>query len=70
MAAVRRGFNFSIPNLPKDVYLYLKVVRGAQQLSPWQVVILALRALEYMGTHHQGEVLELVERVKRDHVKP
>ena len=63
-------FGFKIPNLPPDVYEYTKVVRTSTGLSPWQVVILALRALEWVGQTHPEKALELVEEVKGKYPKP
>lgn len=63
-------YGFNLPNLPRDVYQYLKQVREAQHLSPWQVVVLALMALELVSREHPEEALELVERVKREHPQP
>ena len=65
-----RGFTFSIPNLPKDWYEYLKHVREGTGLSPWQVVILALMALKELAQAGDTRVLEWVEVVKREHPKP
>lgn len=64
------GFMFTIPNLPKPVYEYLKVIREKTGLSPWQVVIVALRALEHVAVVDGETALRLVEDVKRDHPKP
>lgn len=64
------GFSFSIPNLPKHLYEYLREVRDAQGLSPWQVIVLALLALEYVSKSDPHKALDLVERVKVEHPKP
>ena len=63
-------YGFNLPNLPRDVYQYLKQVREAQHLSPWQVVVLALTALESMSREHPVKALQLVEQVKREHPQP
>ena len=65
-----RGYVFTIPNLPKDLYGYLREVGKAQDLSPWQVVILALRSLEHLGREDPEGALKLVSRVKSEHPKP
>lgn len=63
-------YGFKIPNLPRGVYEYVKVVRGSTGFSPWQVVILALKALEWVGQTHPEKALALVEGVKKDYPKP
>ena len=65
-----RGYVFTIPNLPRDLYGYLREVGKAQDLSPWQVVILALRALEYVGREDPEAAINLVLEVKGKHPKP
>lgn len=64
------GFNFTIPNLPKSWYEYLREVRDAQGISPWQVIVLALMALEHVSKTDPDRALALVERVKVEHPKP
>ena len=65
-----RGFHFAIPNLPKPLYEYLRQVGEAQGLSPWQVVVLGLRALQHLAREDPPKALELTEGVKRDYPKP
>ena len=64
------GFMFSIPNLPKPQYEYLKVVREKTGLTPWQVVVLSLLALERLASSDHNATLTLVEKVKREFPKP
>ena len=63
-------YSFTIPSLPKVWYEYLKQVRVTTGLSPWQVVILGLKALQHVGTHDGPTALTLVEEVKRDYPAP
>ena len=63
-------FGFRLPNLPKERYEYLKQIRVTTGLSPWQVIVLALNALEYLGSHDGPTALRLVEDVKTRYPKP
>ena len=65
-----RGYVFTIPNLPKVWYEYLKLVRTSTGLSPWQVVILALKALKHLGSTDHVVAKDLVEEVRKDHPAP
>ena len=65
-----RGFHFTIPNLPKPLYEYLRQVGEAQGLSPWQVVVLGLKALQHLAREYPATTVALVHKVKRDHPKP
>ena len=63
-------YGFKIPNLPKPTYEYVKVVRERTGLSPWQVIVLALKALEHLGKSDGDAALRLVEDVRREYPKP
>ena len=65
-----KGFHFAIPNLPKPVYEYLREVSKAQGISPWQGVVLALKALQYVSSVQPEVALRLVEDIKREYPKP
>lgn len=67
---IYRTYGFRIPNLPRETYGYLKSVREATGLSPWQVVILALKALEHVGTSDHERALNLVKEIKEGYPKP
>ncbi len=70
MPAQFRGFQFTIPNLPKERYDYLKQVRVTTGLSPWQVVLLALMALEHLAIEDGPLALEYVKEIKERYPKP
>ena len=57
-------FTFSIPTLPKQWYEFLTKLRRQYQLSPWQVVIVALMALKDLGSQAEGR--PVVERIIQD----
>jgi len=58
------NFSFSIPSLPKQFYEFVQEFRRKYRLSPWQVVIVALKALHELHTSDPGGVSVLTRMVE------
>lgn len=60
-----RSFLFSVPSLPKDVYLKMNELRAVLDLSQWQAVILGIQAALVVGRELGEERLKaLAEEVR------
>ena len=61
-------FSFSVPSLPKPWYEFLTRLRRQYEMSPWQVVILALMALHELGSQAEGRpvVERMIQEVRQE----
>ena len=58
-----RLYQFSIPNLPKRTYLYVKELSEIHEVTFWHVMLMALKALSHLSEEQQA--LLKVEIVKK-----
>jgi len=57
-------FHFSIPSLPKEWYTTVQAFRASEDLTQWQVVILALACLKLVAAGQPDQVKTLSQQVK------
>lgn len=59
------AFGFTLPNLPKPIYTWLKDFRDRKQMSWLTAVVTAIKALEELEKRDAGQLEQVITWAKK-----